>query len=85
MQRPVSAAIHFMDGTKIVLKYPQQSGSDPATIMANVKKALDSDKFIIEVDESLLVIPGRNIKYILITPKPDALPAGVLRGAKLVG
>ena len=36
-------------------------------------------------DASLLVIPGRNIKYILIAPKPDVLPAGVLRGAEFVG
>jgi hypothetical protein len=85
MSRIVTAMIYFMDGTKIVLRYPKQAGTDSATIIANLKKALDADKLLIEVDESLIVVPMRNIKYIQITPKPDALPAGVLRGAKIMG
>jgi hypothetical protein len=84
MSRIVTAMIYFMDGTKIALRYPKQAGTDPATIMANVKKALEADKLVVEVDDSLVVVPIRNIKYIQLTPKPDALPAGVLRGAKIV-
>jgi hypothetical protein len=85
MQKTATAAIHFMDKTKIVLRYPKQAGADTATIVANVKKALDADKLMVEVDDNLIVIPMRNVKYIQISPKPDALPSGVLRGAKLVG
>jgi hypothetical protein len=85
MQRTVTAAIHFMDKTRILLRYPKQAGNDTATIVANVKRALEADKLLVEVDDHLIVIPMRNVKYIQITPKPDALPSGVLRGAKLVG
>jgi hypothetical protein len=85
MQRTATAAIHFMDKTRIVFRYPKQAGEDSATIVANVKKALDADKLVVEVDDHLILIPMRNVKYIQITPKPDALPPGVLRGAKLVG
>jgi hypothetical protein len=85
MAKTVKAVVFFMDGTRIVLSYPQQAGTTPATIIASVKKALEADKLVVEVDDSLMVVPMRNIKYIQITPKPDALPSGVLRGAKVIG
>ena len=85
MPEKANAVIHFMDGTSIVIDYPKQAGNDPATIASSVKKALDSDKIVVEVDGSLLVIPLNNIKYVAITPLPDALPAGVLRHAHISG
>lgn len=85
MAKQANAVIHFMDGTKISIEYPKQAGEDPATIASNVKKALDRDKIVVEVDGSLLVIPVANIKYIAITPPPDVLPAGVLRHAHISG
>lgn len=87
MAKIAHAAIHFMDGTKIVFKYPRlQAGktTDSATIASTVKKALDQDKIVVEADGSLIVIPVRNIKYIQIVPPPEALPAGVLRNAQIV-
>ena len=77
--------IHFMDGTKIVFRYPKQAGHDAATIAATVKKALETDKIVVEAQGALLVIPGRNIKYVQITPVPDELPKGILRHAEIVG
>ena len=77
--------IHFMDGTKIVFRYPKQAGHDPATIAATIKKALDMDKVVVEASVALLVIPARNIKYIQVTPVPDELPKGILRHAEIVG
>jgi hypothetical protein len=85
MTEKASAVIYFMDGTNLVIDYPRQAGSDPATIATNVRKALDADKLVVEVDGSLLVIPMTNIKYVAITPLPDALPAGVLRNAHFSG
>jgi hypothetical protein len=81
MAKKVTATIHFMDQTKIVLEYPQQAGSDSATIAANVNKALKADKIVAEVSGDLLVIPTRNIKYTHLSPAPPKLPAGVLRNA----
>jgi len=77
----VEGVIHFMDGTKIVLKWPRQAGSDSVTVAANVKKALEAERIMAEVGGSLLVIPVRNIKYIQVTPSPQKLPKEVLRGA----
>ena len=82
MPRSATKVIHFMDGSRIVLTYPKQAGTDAATIAANVRKAIDQDKLAVEVDGDLMVIPMRNIKYVHITPAPDVLPKGVL-GARV--
>ncbi len=79
-----SMHIRFMDGSKILLRYPKQAGHDPATIVANVRRALEADRIVVEVDGSLLFIPLASVKYVQVTPAPDALPGGVLRGARLV-
>jgi len=84
MARKAHMVIHFMDGTKLVLSYPRLQDKDAATISAAVKKALDAEKIVVEVGDSLLVIPVRNIKYIQVTPTPEALPSGVFRNAEIV-
>jgi hypothetical protein len=84
MAQRVTGTIFFMDGSKVTLQWPRQAGTDPQAIASNVKKALEADRIVAEVGGSLLVIPVRNIKYIQITPPPEKLPAGVLRGAEIV-
>ena len=79
----VSLTVFFMDGTKASFRYPKQSGSDPATIASNVKRAIDADKLLLEVDGQLLIIPVRNVKYIQVSPAPAHLPSGVLRNARV--
>ena len=76
--------IRFMDGSKLSLRYPKQAGSDPTTIVANVRKALEADRLLAEVDGNLLFIPLSNVKYLQVTPAPDVLPSTVLRKARLV-
>ncbi len=82
--RTVGLVVRFMDGSKITLRYPKQAGNDPTTIAANVRKALDTDRLIFEVDGSLLFIPMASVKYLQVTPAPDMLPTNVLRNARLV-
>ena len=84
MAQEVTGTIHFMDGSKISLRWPRQAGTGAQIIAANVKKALEADRMIVEVDGALLVIPLRNVKYIQLTPSPKELPVGVLRGAQTV-
>ena len=84
MAQEVTGTIHFMDGSKVSLRWPRQAGTGSQIIALNVKKALEADRIIAEIDGSLLVIPLRNVKYIQITPSPKELPAGVLRGGQLV-
>ena len=79
----VSLTVFFLDATKVTFRYPRQSGVDPATIATNVKRAIDADKLVLEVDGDLLVIPIKSVKYIQVSPAPPHLPAGVLRQARL--
>jgi hypothetical protein len=81
----VTGVIFFVDGSKIILKWPRQAGPDPSTVASKIKSALEADRIMAEVDGSLFVIPTRNIKYIQITPAPEKLPGNVLLGAKIVG
>ena len=85
MPKNAHMVIHFMDGTKIVFRYPRLEGKDLNAIASAVKKALDQEKIVVEADGSLIVIPVRNIKYIQVEPVPMALPSGVFRNAQIVG
>jgi len=83
MTRNGTMVIFFMDGSKITLTYPRQAKTDTATMASNVRKAIDQDKLTVEAEGELLVIPMRNVKYVQVSPAPDALPQGVLGGARL--
>ena len=85
MSKNVHAVIHFMDGTKMTLAWPRQTGDVPATVVSNVRKALEMDKLAVEVQGDLFVIPIRNVKYVQITPAPAKLPGEVIRGGEVVG
>ncbi len=81
----VTMTVFFMDGTRASFRYPRQAGADAATIAANVKRAIEADKLLLEVDGDLMVVPIRNIKYVQLSPGPQQLPPGVLRGARVLG
>ena len=73
--------IHFMDGTKKVLEFPQQVADSDVAAAAKLKEALDARHLVIEAEGALVVIPFENIKYLQAYPAPKKLPAGVIRGA----
>lgn len=76
--------IFFNDGSKLSATFPKQFEGDPATLAAQVRKAIDADKLALEMQGALFIVPMRNVKYIQVTPSPEALPAGVIRGAMLL-
>lgn len=84
MAQEVTGTIHFMDGSKIALRWPRQAGTGSQIIASNVKKALEADRMVVEINGDLLLIPLRNVKYIQLSPSPKELPVGVLRGAQIV-
>jgi hypothetical protein len=84
MAKTAHMIIHFMDGTKIVFKYPKLTDKEASTIASKVKKALDQDKIVVQTYDSMIVMPVSNIKYIQVTPPPDALPDGILKNAEIV-
>ncbi len=83
MAAAVSMTVFFIDGTKASFRYPRQSGDDASSVLANVKKAIDADKIVLEVDGNLLVVPMRNIKYIQVSPAPPHLPSGTFRDVRV--
>jgi len=85
METTVYGTIYFMDKTKLTLRWPRQAGNDPIEIASTVKKALESDRIMAEVEGRLLIIPVRNVKYIEVSPAPPKLPKGVLLGAEIMG
>jgi hypothetical protein len=73
--------IHFMDGSKKLLEFPQQVADSDASAAAKLKQALEARKLVIEAEGALIVIPFENVKYLQVYPAPKKLPAGVIRGA----
>lgn len=73
--------IHFMDGTKKVLEFPQQVADSDVTAAARLKEALEARHLVIQAEGALIVIPFENVKYLQVYPAPKKLPAGVIRGA----
>ncbi len=83
MKPQIRTTVHFMDGTKISLSSSPDAEDNPTSITAKVRQGLEADKLVAEVDGSLFVIPSANVKYIQISPCPEKLPAGIMRGAHL--
>ncbi len=73
--------IHFTDGTKKVLEFPQQVADDDVAAAAKLKEALEARHLVIQAEGALVVIPFENVKYLQVYPAPKKLPAGVIRGA----
>ena len=86
MKQNTTITVHFMDGTSINLKHPE-SETGPIDVVGELRKGLDSNKLIAEVDGNLLVIPGRNVKYVQVSPCPKDLPQGIgiMLGASVAG
>jgi len=75
--------IFFTDGTKLKFDFPKQR-DDTSNIGAIIKKALNQNQLILEVEGTMFTIPFVNVKYIQIYPCPEKLPDTAIRGAKLV-
>ncbi|PTQ72898.1 hypothetical protein [Pseudomonas sp. GV071] len=77
--------LHFQDGQRLIMRFPQQS-EDPVAIARGIRKQLDSPFLSIEVNGDLLLIPRESIKYLQISPAPSpaALPEPTIVGAVLV-
>jgi hypothetical protein len=73
--------IHFMDGSKKLLEFPQQVADSDVAAAAKLKEALEARHLVVEAEGALIVIPLANVKYLQLYPAPKKLPAGVIRGA----
>ncbi|MCY1279841.1 hypothetical protein D3C76_1138920 [compost metagenome] len=75
--------LHFLDGQRLALRFPQQS-DDPAEVARGIRKQMESTSISIEVDGDLLIIPRNSIKYLQISPAPVRLPDTTVLGAELI-
>ena len=76
--------IFFNDGSKLSVSFPKQIEGDATALAAQIRKAIEADKLSLEIQGALFVVPMRNVKYVQITPAPEALPQGIIRGAMLL-
>jgi hypothetical protein len=74
----------FLDNSTMKLAWPKQGSKDPQVFAAQLKKGLEADRFIAEVEGQLMVIPMRNVKYAVISPAPKTLPQGIIRNARII-
>ena len=79
MAEPRRLIIHFTDGTKKLLEFPQQVAED--TVAARLEEALEARHLVVEADGALVVIPFENIRYLQAYPAPKKLPKYAIKGA----
>ena len=79
MAEPRRLIIHFVDGSKKLLEFPQQAAED--TMAARLEEALQSRHLVVEADGALVVIPFDSIRYLQAYPAPKKLPKYAIRGA----
>ena len=91
MKNPLerTVTLHFIDGTKLSLEFPEQAGSATARKL-KMSDFLAGQHVVIEAEGSILVCPMANIKYMsFTTPTLDAkdmkeaLPRHAIVGASI--
>ena len=77
--------IHFADGTKMSLDFPRQTPNKIAA-MVKLNDVLKKRYMLFEADDTLLMIPFENVKYMQLYPAPDELQDQTyVKGASVVG
>lgn len=75
--------VHFMDGSRMRLTGPKQAKDDWDAIR-KTQMILDRPYLCLETEDSAIIIPMANVKYIETSPKPSSLPEFFLRSIHLV-
>ena len=76
--------IRFMDGTEQNLEYSPVEGREKHSLGGLMKETLNAKHLILELQESVMIIPFQNIKSIEITPGPEVLPEYAVRNVRMV-
>ena len=75
--------VHFMDGTRMRFVGPKQA-KDNWDAIRKTQLILDRPYLCLETEESAMIIPLANVKYIETSPKPPSLPEFFLKDIRLV-
>lgn len=74
--------IFFTDGTNLKFDFPKQT-DEPSRLGAMIKKLINENQLMVDVEGTLFTIPFVNVKYIQVYPCPEKLPETAIRGARL--
>lgn len=75
--------IFFTDGTNLKFDFPKQT-DEPSRLGAMIKKFINENQLMVDVEGTLFTIPFVNVKYIQVYPCPEKLPETAIRGARLI-
>jgi hypothetical protein len=75
--------IHFNNGQQLQLTFPEQVRNSTAAVLEGLKKNMEADKFAIEAEGRLIVIPWSSVQRMEVTPAPAALPFATIKNAKV--
>ena len=78
--------IDFNNQTRLEVVFPKQAKASPGAILEALKKAIETDKLVIEADGKLLMIPWASVKCVEVSPAPppESMPFGTIRNARIV-
>ncbi len=74
--------IRYINGTEQRFEYPRLE--ETYNIVGRMQEILKSNQALLELGDSLLIIPFQNIQSIEISPPPDKLPTNALRNVRLL-
>ena len=75
--------VHFMDGSKMRFTGAKQAKDDWDAIR-KTQMILERPYLCLETDDSAIIIPMANVKYIETSPKPSSVPEFFLKNVHLV-
>lgn len=75
--------VHFNDGTKMSLAFPQQTDNEAAARL-KLDDVLKKRYVMFEADGTLMLIPFENVKYLQLYPAPESVPGHTyIKGASV--
>ncbi|HYL19422.1 MAG TPA: hypothetical protein VEV20_12130 [Burkholderiales bacterium] len=81
MAEDVRMTIHFTDNSSLSLIFPRVAESD--TLSSRIESLLKNQYLLLEVEDSVMMFPFHNVKYIQTQPAPDPLPPNINRTARI--
>ena len=83
MEQERGMTIHYLDGSKLDLRFPRQVKSDDS-VSVRLDRVLEKELLLVEVDGALMIVPFTSIKYLQVSPAPPKLPDYVIKGASMI-
>ena len=74
--------IRYVDGNENRFAFAR--AADEANIVARIEQAVDAKVLMLELEDSLLVVPWHRIKSLEVRPAPPTLPRFAIRNVQVV-